>query len=186
MITGSTQTKMVYLPEASSCLTKLITIKETSANSSNLLSVSTNGISFLDGYTLLKLSTLQCVTVQSYTDTLWTTLSYYSNPPYQTTITGTPTVVNASGSNSLLLVDVSTKSKLVQLPNTFSTPGTTLFLTIKDYFGSASTNALYLSTPSSMFFEGSSMYSTLKLTSTFTSIDLLASSNIYSILNLYP
>ena len=37
-----------------------------------------------------------------------------------------------------------------------------------------------------MLIEGSSMYSTLKLTTNFASIDLLASSNIYSILNLYP
>ena len=113
-------------------------------------------------------------------------MSFYSNPSYQTKITGTPTVVNASGTNSFDLVDLRTQSKVVQLPNTFSTIGTTLFLTVKDQYGSASTNALYLSTPSSMFFDGSSMYSTLKLTSSFASIDLLASSNIYSILNLYP
>jgi hypothetical protein len=36
-----------------------------------------------------------------------------------------------------------------------------------------------------MFFEGASS-NILKLTSSFASIDLLASSNIYSILNLYP
>ena len=188
MIAGLTETKLIYLPAVSTCLTKVITIKESTANSLNSLAVLTTGLDTIDSATnlIISLSTLQAVTLQSYTSTLWTVLSFYSNPSYQTTIQGTPTVVNASGSNSLATVDLRTQSKLVQLPNTFSTLGTTLFLTIKDLYGSASTNALYLSTPSSMFFEGSLMYSTLKLTSSFASIDLLASSNIYSILNLYP
>lgn len=186
MVTGSTQSKLVFLPVVSTCFTKVLTIKETSGNSSNGISIVASDFDTMDGPLnfVINLSTLQSVTLQSYTSTLWTTLSIYSNPPYETTITGTPTVVNASGSNSLALVDLTTGSKVVQLPNTFSTIGTTLLLTVKDLYGSASTNALYLSTPSSMFFEG--IYSTLKLTSSFTSMDLLASSNIYSILNLYP
>lgn len=186
MVTGSTQSKLVFLPVVSTCFTKVLTIKETSGNSSNGISIVASDFDTMDGPLnfVINLSTLQSVTLQSYTSTLWTTLSIYSNPPYETTITGTPTVVNASGSNSLALVDLTTESKVVQLPNTFSTIGTTLLLTVKDLYGSASTNALYLSTPSSMFFEG--IYSTLKLTSSFASMDLLASSNIYSILNLYP
>jgi len=186
MVAGSTQTKIVYLPVASTCFGKIFTIKESSANSSNFLAVISSDFDTIDGGSnfIVNLSTLQSITLQSYTSTLWTTLSVYTNPPYETTITGTPTVVNASGSNSLTLVDLRGGSKVVQLPNTFSTIGTTLFLTIKDQYGSASTNALYLSTPSSMFFERN--YSTLKLTSSFTSMDLLASSNTYSILNLYP
>lgn len=186
MVTGSTQSKLVYLPVVSTCFTKIFTIKEKSANSSNGIAVVASDFDTMDGPLnfVVNLSTLQSVTLQSYTSTLWTTLSIYSNPPYETTITGTPTVVNASGSNSLALVDLTTGSKVVQLPNTFSTIGTTLLLTVKDLYGSASTNALYLSTPSSMFFDG--IYSTLKLTSSFVSMDLLASSNIYSILNLYP
>lgn len=186
MVTGSTQTKLVYLPVASTCFTKIFTIKESSANSTNYLAVISSDFDTIDGPSnfVVNLSTLQSITLQSYTSTLWTTLSIYTNPPYETTITGTPTVVNASGSNSLTLVDLRAESKVVQLPNTFSTIGTTLFVTVKDLYGSASTNALYLSTPSSMFFEGT--YSTLKLTSSFTSMDLLASSNTYSILNLYP
>ena len=186
MVTGSTQSKLVYLPVVSTCFTKIFTIKEKSANSSNGIAVVASDFDTMDGPLnfVVNLSTLQSVTLQSYTSTLWTTLSIYSNPPYETTITGTPTVVNASGSNSLALVDLTTESKVVQLPNTFSTIGTTLLLTVKDLYGSASTNALYLSTPSSMFFDG--IYSTLKLTSSFVSMDLLASSNIYSILNLYP
>ena len=186
MVTGSTQTKLVYLPVASTCFTKIFTIKESSANSTNYLAVISSDFDTIDGPSnfVVNLSTLQSITLQSYTSTLWTTLSVYTNPPYETTITGTPTVVNASGSNSLTLVDLRAESKVVQLPNTFSTIGTTLFVTVKDLYGSASTNALYLSTPSSMFFERN--YSTLKLTSSFTSMDLLASSNTYSILNLYP
>jgi len=188
LVAGSTQQKVVYLPSVSSCLTKVITVKESTATTGNTVTVVTSGVDTIDGPTnaIISLTSSQSVTLQSYTSTLWTALSFYSNPSYETTITGTPTVVNSSGSNSLALVDVRTQSKVVQLPNTFSTIGTTLFLTVKDQYGSASTNALYLSTPSSMFFEGSSMYSTLKLTSSFASIDLLASSNIYSILNLYP
>jgi len=188
LIAGSAQQKLVYLPAVSPCLTKLITVKESSGTTGNTLVVRTSGLDTIDGsiYNSLTLSSCQSVTLQSYTSTLWTALSFYSNPSYQTKITGTPTVVNASGTNSFDLVDLRTQSKVVQLPNTFSTIGTTLFLTVKDQYGSASTNALYLSTPSSMFFDGSSMYSTLKLTSSFASIDLLASSNIYSILNLYP
>ena len=188
MIAGISSIKLVYLPSVSSCYTKIITIKESTANTSNTLLIAATNPDIIDynSNNALYLSTLQTITLQSYTSTLWTVLSFYSNPSYQTRITGTPTVVNASGSNSLALVDLRTQSKVVQLPNTFSTIGTTLFLTVKDQYGSASTNALYLSTPSSMFFEGSSMYSTLKLTSSFGSIDLLASSNIYSILNLYP
>ena len=186
MVAGSTQTKLVYLPVASTCFGKIFTIKESSANSNNRLAVVSSDFDTIDGASnfVVNLSSLQSVTLQSYTSTLWTTLSVYTNPPYETTITGTPTVVNASGSNSLTLVDLRAESKVVQLPNTFSTIGTTLFVTIKDLYGSASTNALYLSTPSSMFFERN--YSTLKLTSSFTSMELLASSNTYSILNLYP
>jgi len=187
LIAGSTQQKVVYLPSVSSCLTKVITVKESTATTGNTLTVVTSGVDTIDGPTniVVSLNPSQSVTLQSYTSTLWTALSFYSNPSYQTTITGTPTVVNTSGSNSLALVDVRTQSKLVQLPNTFSSIGTTLFLTVKDQYGSASTNALYISTPSSMFFEGASS-NILKLTSSFASIDLLASSNIYSILNLYP
>jgi hypothetical protein len=187
LVAGSTQQKVVYLPSVSSCLTKLITVKESTATTGNTVTVTTSGVDTIDGPTniVVSLNPGQSVTLQSYTSTLWTALSFYSNPSYQTTITGTPTVVNASGSNSLALVDVRAQSKLVQLPNTFSSIGTTLFLTVKDQYGSASTNALYISTPSSMFFEGSSS-NILKLTSSFASIDLLASSNIYSILNLYP
>jgi len=186
MVTGSTQTKLIYLPVASTCFGKIFTIKESSANSSNRLTVISSDFDTIDGDTnfVVNLSSLQSVTLQSYRSTLWTTLSVYNNSLYETTITGTPTVVNASGSNSLTLVDLRAGSKMVQLPNTFSTIGTTLFVTIKDLYGSASTNALYLSTPSSMFFERN--YSTLKLTSSFTSMELLASSNTYSILNLYP
>jgi len=187
LIAGSTQQKVVYLPSVSSCLTKVITVKESTATTGNTVTVVTSGVDTIDGPTniVVSLNPSQSVTLQSYTSTLWTVLSFYSNPSYQTTITGTPTVVNTSGSNSLALVDVRTQSKLVQLPNTFSSIGTTLFLTVKDQYGSASTNALYISTPSSMFFEGASS-NILKLTSSFASIDLLASSNIYSILNLYP
>jgi hypothetical protein len=186
MITGSTQSKLVYLPVVSTCFGKIVTVKESSANSNNRLAVVSSDFDTIDGPLnfVVNLSSLQSVTLQSYTSTLWTTLSVYNNPIYETTITGTPTVVNASGSNSLTLVDLRAGSKVVQLPNTFSTIGTTLFVTIKDLYGSASTNALYLSTPSSMFFERN--YSTLKLTSSFTSMELLASSNTYSILNLYP
>ena len=188
MIAGSTQTKTVYLPSVSSCLTKVITIKELSSYSPNSLSVNTVGLDIIDLPSVSRIGLLnyQSVTLQSFTSTLWTVIGAYSNPTYQTIISGTPTVVNASGSNSLSLVDLRTTSKLIQLPNTFSTIGTNLFLTVKDQYGYAETNAMYLSTPSSMFFEGSSMYSTLKLTTNFASIDLLASSNIYSILNLYP
>ena len=188
MIAGSTQTKTVYLPSVSSCLTKIITIKELSVNLLTSLSINTVGLDIIDFPLISTIGLLkyQSVTLQSFTSTLWTVIGSYSNPAYQTIISGTPTVVNASGSNSLALVDVRTQSKLVQLPNTFSTIGTSLFLTVKDQYGYAGTNAMYISTPSSMFFEGSSMYSTLKLTTNFASIDLLASSNIYSILNLYP
>jgi hypothetical protein len=188
MIAGSTQTKTVYLPSVSSCLTKLITIKELSVNTSNSLSINTVGLDIIDlpSVSTIGLSRYQAVTLQSFTSTVWTIIGSYSNPTHQTVITGTPTVVNASGSNSLALMDLRTASKVIQLPNTFSTIGTNLFLTVKDQYGFAGTNAMYLSTPSSMFFEGSSMYSTLKLTTNFASIDLLASSNIYSILNLYP
>jgi hypothetical protein len=187
LIAGSTQKKVVYLPAVSTCLTKVITIKESSSNPFNTLSIATTGYDIIEWPEIssITLSSFQSITLQAFTSTLWTTLTYYTNPPYISSV-GTTTVVNVSSSNSLAFVDLRTQSKLLQLPNTFSTIGATYFLTVKDLYGSASTNALYLSTPSSMFFEASSMYSTIKLTSSFTSIDLLASSNTYSILNRYP
>lgn len=187
LIAGSTQQKIVYLPPVSTCLNKVITIKESSSNPLNTLSIVTTGYDIIEWPQISSfiLSSFQSITLQAYRSTLWTTLMYYTNPPYLSSV-GNTTVVNVSSSNSLAFVDLRTESKLLQLPNTFSTIGTTYFLTVKDLYGSASTNSLYLSTPSSMFFESSSMYSSIKLTSSFTSIELLASSNTYSILNKYP
>jgi hypothetical protein len=61
MVTGSTQTKLVYLPVASTCFTKIFTIKESSANSTNYLAVISSDFDTIDGPSnfVVNLSTLQ-------------------------------------------------------------------------------------------------------------------------------
>lgn len=183
-----TSGSVLVLPKTTSTLSQIITIKESSGYISSILYLSTAFGDRIEGNnSVVILSTLQSCSLQSISSSVWSALSFYSNVRF---ISGNPvgaTIVNASDKYSSYNVDLRTQSKIVVLPNTYMTSTGNLFVTVKDLYGSASTNNLFLSTPNNMFIEGGNFtYSTIMLTSSFASLELLANSNRYSVLNSYP
>jgi hypothetical protein len=178
------------LPVALSSLTRVITIKEATGYISSLIYLkSAVGDSIeVRGNNSIAISTLQSITLQSVSSSYWSFVSFYSNVPYETTKSPAgAAIVYPSEQKSSVNIDLRSNRKIVTLPNTYHNSTGNLFMTIKDIYGSASTNALFVSTPQDMYFEGGAyLYSTIRLTSSFTSIDLMANSNRYSILNRYP
>jgi hypothetical protein len=179
----------LLLPPSSNSINQIFTVKEASGRSNALCYISTSADDYIEGLTYrITLNTLESITLQCISTSYWSALNFYSNINYQTSIPPTgATIVNATQNNSLCLVDLRTTSKVVVLPNTYTTSSGNMLFTIKDNYGSASTNTLFLSTPSGMYFEGGNyLFSTIRLTSTFTSIDFMANLNRYSILQSYP
>lgn len=185
----STIPTTLVLPNSSASIGTIFTVKEASGRSNALCYISTNANDYIEGLSYrITLNTLESVTLQCISTTYWSGLNYYSNINYETSIPPTgATIVNATDTNTLCLVDLRTTSKVVVFPNTYSASSGNLLLTIKDHYGSASTNNLFLSTPSGMYFEGGNyLFSTIRLTSSFASIDCMANANRYSILQSYP
>ena len=91
---------------------------------------------------------------------------------------------------SQVFVDLRTQSKTVVLPRIqtlANISSSALYMTIKDAYGWAGTSTLYVSTSYPDRLEMSTINNSIKLTSNFASIDLVANSILskWNILNFY-
>lgn len=109
------------------------------------------GVTFYPDFTeKTDISPFYCVTLLEYPSNKYNIVSYYENTLLNSFINPTPgtAVVNATGESSILFVDLRTQSKVVTLPSiramAESETQSPYFL-IKDAYGNATTNALYLS-----------------------------------------
>lgn len=125
----------------------------------------------------------QCVTLLENPTNVYTVLNvYYSNAfnNYVADPSPTSVVVDATGKSSVLFVDLNTQSKTVLLPDLGNRPSTESFvpcISIKDVYGKADVNSLYISTfgPTTKI---ERLSNCAILTQPFSEIDLVADYNL--------
>jgi hypothetical protein len=158
--------------------------------SSYFASIAADTGNLIDSRSSISVSTLTAVTLQANTNA-WNIHNIYNGYAVfstNATIDVGAAVVQAPVDRSLLMVDLQAQSKVVVLPSLSQTAplsSPSLFLTLKDVYGFAAARPMYLSTTAGNTIDG--RITTLKLTTNFASIDLLAnlSNNQWNIVNFY-
>ena len=148
----------------------------------------------IESSTILGLANHEAVTLQatqSSTTSYWSILNgYRGNSVFSTQQLPVQSVPVYVSSVSQVFVDLRTQSKTVVLPRIqtlANISSSALYMTIKDAYGWAGTSSLYVSTSYPDKLEMSTINNSIKLTSNFTSIDLVANSILskWNILNFY-
>lgn len=145
--------------------------------------------------TMLFLHSNESVTLQASTDggfNSWGILAGYSGvSTFSTQVEPVASqIVNPAMTMSHLFVDLRTQSKTIVLPpiaTLVTTDSHIPFYTIKDTYGMANTNTLYISTSSNDRLERSSIHNSIGITQAYASIDLAANraEQKWNILNYY-
>lgn len=133
---------------------RLLYLKEAYGSNSliNSFNVVTNFCTIYPSTTLFTVSSLACLTLQEYPSTIYNIINLYGGKTVFSTMEApspTSVAVNIPPTTSAVFVDLQTQSKTVILPElntlTTNTSQSPLF-TIKDRYGNASVNPLFLST----------------------------------------
>ena len=152
------------------------------------------GGSLIESSTILGVANHTAVTLQatqSSTTSYWSILNgYRGNAVFSTQQLPIQSVPVYVSSVSQVFVDLRTQSKTVVLPRIqtlANISSSALYMTIKDAYGWAGTSTLYVSTSYPDRLEMSTINNSIKLTSNFASIDLVANSILskWNILNFY-
>ena len=152
------------------------------------------GGSLIESSTILGVANHTAVTLQatqSSTTSYWSILNgYRGNTVFSTQQLPVQSVPVYVSSVSQVFVDLRTQSKTVVLPRIqtlANISSSALYMTIKDAYGWAGTSTLYVSTSYPDRLEMSTINNSIKLTSNFASIDLVANSILskWNILNFY-
>lgn len=145
----------------------------------------------IETFSSIRFSSLQAYTVQYQSTTKWSILNKFEDITqfsYRFPFTQPSTkIVNVQLDSSMLFVDSRTESKTLVLPaiNTISgSSSNSLFLTIKDAYGNASTSTIFVSSAGAYSIDG---VSSIALFSNFASIDLVANPvrSRWSLVNYY-
>jgi hypothetical protein len=152
------------------------------------------GGSLIESSTILGVANHTALTLQatqSSTTSYWSILNgYRGNAVFSTQQLPIQSVPVYVSSVSQVFVDLRTQSKTVVLPRIqtlANISSSALYMTIKDAYGWAGTSTLYVSTSYPDRLEMSTINNSIKLTSNFASIDLVANSILskWNILNFY-
>ena len=192
--TPSIVLKNLILPDPLSTLSRFVYLKEASeipgpsifsfqANSSFLQSTS---------FSSLYLNSNESLLLQAFSTSYWGILGGYNGTAVFSTqvIPTTSQIINPSLTASHVFVDLRTQSKTVVLPpiqTIAPTESAVPFYTIKDVYGNASVNPLYISTSGNNTLERSSINNSIALTQNYASIDLAANAFLkkWHILNYF-
>lgn len=193
-----TPTKIVLLSTIQSTnIGKVIYLKEITGggNPFFLSTVTSNSLTGISSQRIstLQISSLEAYTLQVQTSTTWAVLNKYTNIGQFATNQVPPaapatTIVNPILDTSCLFVDLRTQSKTVVLPPLLSLSWSNRvspFVSIKDAYGFASTNALYISSSSGDLFDNTS--ASLGLNSKYSAVDLMgnASNRTWNVVGYY-
>lgn len=186
--------KVVNVPYTLSSLGRVVYFKEASElPGPSTFSLSTTNTSFLlQTDTTATLRRNQAITLQAVSTNLWGILGGYNGLNVFSTqvLPAASAIVNPSLRSSELFVDLRSQSKTIVLPpiqTITSLANSCPFYTIKDVYGYANTNALYISSSAPDTLERSSIHNAIRITQNFAAIDLVAnpSMNKWHILNYY-
>jgi hypothetical protein len=194
--TGSFFYKNVQLPPLySSTIGRVVYFKEASEYPGvPIFTLSTSGTSLVEASTTIGVSRYQALALQatvSSSTSYWSIVNgYLGKRVFSTQTLNINSVPVYVSSVSQVFVDLRTQSKVVVLPKieTISqTSSSALFMTVKDTYGWANTNPLYVSTTYPDTLEMSSINNSLRINSNFGSIDLVANAPLrkWNIVNFY-
>ncbi len=194
--TGSFLYKSIQLPTIyASTIGRVVYLKEASEFPGvPIFTVSSAANQSIETSTTLGISRHQAIALQatvSSSQYYWSVLGGYlglvSFSTQQLPVQSVPIHVSTA---SQLFVDLRTQSKTVVLPRiqTLSqTSSSALYMTIKDAYGWASTSTMYVSSSYPDTLEVSSINNSIRLTSNFASIDMIANPVLqkWNIVNYY-
>lgn len=180
--TGSFFYKNILLPNLyTSTIGRVVFFKEASEYPGvPIFTVSTASNTLIETSTTLGLSRHAALTLQANFSTTyyWSILNgYQGRIVFSTQQLPTQSVPVYVSSVSQLFVDLRTQSKTVVLPpiQTISqVSSSALYMTIKDAYGWASTSSLFVSSSYPDMLEMSSINNSIRITSNFASLDLIA------------
>ena len=171
---------------------RIVYIKGTSGSAPTLLDFSINcstGVTIFPGFTNRSVQPYHCVTLLENPTNTYNLLNYYNGSVVDYAEPDVTSVaVPISGDKSFLFVDLQTQSKAILLPSinslTMSNTQSPYFM-IKDNYGYAGTNNLYVSTTASASIEG--LGNSIRLQANYCAIELVGDKNLnrWHIVNFY-
>ncbi len=190
--TASLYYNNVQIPFTNSTIGRVVYIKQASeAPAPSIMSLTPQSGTFVQGSTLLYLSSCQCVMIQAFSNNNWAFLGAYQGLNVFSTaaLPGPSVEVNPSMKVSNIFVDVTTQSKCVVLPPIQSiTPSELIcpFYTIKDIQGNSANSTIYISSSGGDTLEMSTI-NAINLTANYASVDIAANVPLrrWHILNYY-
>jgi hypothetical protein len=191
--TASLNYNNITIPFTNSTIGRVVYIKQANeAPAPSVMSITPQSGTFVQGSTLLYLSSCQCLMLQAFSTNNWAILGAYNGlNVFSTQLSPVNSVVvNPSMKVSNIFVDVTTQSKCVVLPlidTLVASESTCPFYTIKDINGNSETSTIFISSSGGDTFENSTIKNALRLETNYASIDLAANplQNKWHILNYY-
>jgi hypothetical protein len=186
--------KNVVLPYTVSSLSRVVYFKEASESPGpSVFSIQPSTGTTIQNSTLLYLNSNEAVTLQCVSTGFWSVLgSYAGTNVFSTQVLPSPSsrIVPMSSLKSYIFVDLQAESKTIVLPKIseiISVSSLCPLITIKDIYGYANTNPLFISSSSNDTFERSSIQNAICITENYASIELTANGFLskWHILNYY-
>jgi hypothetical protein len=186
--------KNVILPYTPSTLSRVVYFKEASESPGpSVFSIQPSTGTTIQNSTLVYLNNNEAITLQCVSTGFWSILGSYNGiSTFSTQVLPSPSsrTVTISSLKSYIFVDLQTESKTLVLPKIselISVSSFCPFLTIKDIYGYANTNPLYISSSSNDTFERSSIQNAICITENYASIELAGNGFLskWHILNYY-
>lgn len=186
--------KNIILPYTVSSLSRVVYFKEASENPGPpVFSIQPSTGTTIQQSTLLYLNSNEAITLQCVSTGFWSVLGAYSGVNvFSTQVLPVPTsrAVHISTVRSYMFVDLQTESKTIVLPkisDITSVSSLCPLLTIKDVYGYANTNTMFISSSSNDTLENATINNSIGITENFASIDLAGNGflNKWHILNYY-
>ena len=171
---------------------RVVYIKGTSGSAPTLLDFSINcstGVIIYPGFENRSVQPYHCVTLLESPTNTYNLINYYNAAVTSYAEAEAPTVaVPISGDKSFVFVDLQTQSKAILLPSitSLTASGTEApYFMIKDSYGSAGINNLYVSTTASASIEG--LGNSIRLQVSYCAIELVGDKNLnrWHIINFY-
>jgi hypothetical protein len=192
--TASINYKNVILPYTPSTLSRVVYFKEAAESPGpSVFSIQPSTGTTIQNSTLLYLNSNEAVTLQCVSTGFWSVLGLYGGANVfsaQGLPGGTTRPVHMSTMRSYIFVDLQTESKAIVLPkisDIISISSLCPLITIKDIYGYANTNNLYISSSSNDTFENATIQNSIRIFNNYASIDLAGNGFLskWHILNYY-
>lgn len=192
--TASLNYKNVILPYTVSSLSRVVYFKEASeVPGPPVFTIQPSTGTTILNSTLLYLNKNEAITLQCVSTGFWSVLGIYNGiSTFSTQVLPDPAsrAIHMSTVRSYMFVDLQTESKTIVLPkisDITSVSSLCPLITIKDVYGYANTNTMFISSSSNDTLERSSIHNSIGITQNFASIDLAGNGFLskWHILNYY-